>query len=543
MSSTEPAPRQTRLVAKAIAGVSWTAVEQVVTTLLKFGTLLVLARLLSPAEFGIAAAGLLTAALASVFSEAAMGQALVQRSQLRPEHVRVAFTVMLLLGLVAAAAVVIIAPAIGRFFDMPPLERIVPVLAVLIPVQCLSSVSVALLSRQGRFRYLAVARLPCVAFGYALVAIGLALAGAGVWALVLGTICRDVLLLLALYAAARHDLRPSLNWQAIKDLAGFSTGQTLVKLANYAAQNGDYVVVGRLLGAQALGYYSRAYQLMMVPATLIAAVTTRVLFPLMASVQEDKARLARAYLRCIAASIALTLPLSVVLSACAEEIVFVLLGDQWAAAATPFATLSLVLVFRSARNVANAATIAQGESFRLAWRQGVYALLVVIGAALGARWGIDGVAVAVAAVIAIHYALSAQLTNRLLGVSWRQFGRVHGPGLASAAVLWLALWLSEPFISEVGNAFVELAISLSLAATVLASLYTIAPARFLGADALDIAKATAHRLKRHPSSVRFSFSSKVVGRGARSARKLLATDARHHAGPSSRAQNCCPPGS
>jgi teichuronic acid exporter len=503
MSSSDSALRPTRLVSKAIAGASWTTVEQVATTVLKLITLLVLARLVSPAEFGLAAAGLLIAELAFLFSEAAMGQALVQRSQLRPEHIRVAFTVMLLLGLGAAIALAMSAPAIAGFFGMPPLERIVPVLAVLIPIQSLCAISLAILTRQGRFRYLALARLPCVAFGYSLVAIGLALAGAGVWALVLGTICRDVLLLLALYAAARHALRPSLAWQAIKDLAGFSTGQTLVRLGNYIAQNGDYVVVGRLLGAFALGHYSRAYQLMMAPANLLSAVTTRVLFPLMASVQQDRERLARAYLRCIGASVALTLPLSVVLSACADEIVFVLLGDRWGAAAAPFAALSLVLVFRSARNVANVATIAQGESFRLAWRQYVYALLVVIGAALGAPWGIGGVAVAVAAVIVIHYAISAQLANRLLGISWRRFGRVHISGLASAAVVLLALQLSKPFISEVGNVLVELGLLLSLAAIVLASLYTVAPGRFLGTDALDILQAIAHRLRCHPSLLRF----------------------------------------
>jgi O-antigen/teichoic acid export membrane protein len=491
-------------VAKAVDGASWMAVEQVVTTALKLATLPVLARLLSPAEFGLATAGLLIAQVALMFSELAMGQALVQRSQLRPEHVRVAFTVMLLLGLGAATAVGVSAPAIASFFGMPPLERIVPVLAVLIPIQSLSAISLGLLSRQSRFRYLALARLPCVAFGYSLVVIGLALAGAGVWALVLSTISRDLSMLLTLYAAARHDLRPSLNWQAIRDLAGFSTGQTLVQLANYIAQNGDYAVVGRLLGDQALGHYSRAYQLLMVPATLMSAVTGRVLFPLMASVKEDRARLARAYLRCITASIALTLPLSVVLSACAEDIIFVLLGDQWGAAAPPFAILSLVLVFRSARTVANAATVAQGASFRLAWRQGVYALLVILGAALGTRWGIDGVAIAVAAVIAIYYVLSAQLANQLLGVSWWLFARVHVPGLASAIVLWLALLLAEPFISDTENAFVELGLSLSLAAAVLAILYTFFPRQFLGTEAFDIFKATAHRLKTHRPSLRLS---------------------------------------
>jgi O-antigen/teichoic acid export membrane protein len=504
MSTSDLPPEPMRLVAKAVVGASWTAVEQVSTTALKLATLLVLARLLSPVEFGLAAAGLLIAELALMFSEAAMGAALVQRSQLRPEHIRVAFTLMLLLGLGAAAAVALAAPGIGSFFGMPPLERIVPVLAVLIPIQSFSSVSIALLSRQGRFRYLALARVPCVAFGYSLVAIGLALAGSGVWAIVLGTICREVLLLLALYAAARHDLRLSLDRPAIRDLARFSTGQTLVKLTNYIAQNGDYVVVGRLLGAQELGYYSRAYQLMMGPVTLMSAVTTRVLFPLMASVQEDRERLARAYLQCMAASIALTLPLSVVLSACAEDIIFVLLGDQWEAAATPFAALSLVLVFRSARNVAYAATVAQGKSFRLAWRQAVHALLVIVGAGLGTRWGIDGVAIAVAVVIAIHYAVLARLTNHLLGVSWERFGRVHGPGLATAACLWLVLQVSEPLISKVNNAVVELGLSLSLAAVVLASLYALAPAWFLGTQALDILKATAHRIKHATSSLQLS---------------------------------------
>jgi O-antigen/teichoic acid export membrane protein len=508
MNSSDLAPKPARLVSKALVGASWTAIEQVTSTVLRLATTLVLARLVSPAEFGIAAAGLVIAELAFIFSEAGMGQALTQRSQLRPEHVRVAFSVMLLLGLVAAAAVAIAAPIISDFFRMPLLERIVPLLALLIPIHGLSSISVALLSRQGRFGYLAIARLPCVAFGYSLVAIGLALAGGGVWAIVLGTICRDVLLLLVLYAGVRHDLRPSLNWQAIKDLAAFSIGQTLVRLASYAARNGDYVVVGRLLGAEALGYYSRAFQLLMAAVNLMSAVTGRVLFPMMASLQEDRERLAQAYLRCIGASIALALPVSVVLSARAEEIVFVLLGDQWGRAATPFAALALVFVFRAACSVANTATIAVGASFRLAWRQGVYALMVIIGAAVGARRGIEGVAVAVAAATAIYYLLSAQVANRLLGVSPRRFGRVHGPGLASAAIVWLALQLSDPVISEVGNTFLELSISMTVATIVLASLYTLAPARFLGVETLHIFKAVRQRPKLHPSSAtQANFSS------------------------------------
>jgi O-antigen/teichoic acid export membrane protein len=95
MSTSDLPPAPMRLVAKAVVGASWTAVEQVSTTALKLATLLVLARLLSPAEFGLAAAGLLVAELAFMFSEAAMGQALVQRSQLRAEHIRVAFTLRL----------------------------------------------------------------------------------------------------------------------------------------------------------------------------------------------------------------------------------------------------------------------------------------------------------------------------------------------------------------------------------------------------------------------------------------------------------------
>lgn len=525
MSNADPAPKPPHLVTTAVSGASWMAVEQVAVTGLKLATLPVLARLLSPAEFGLAAAALLIAQFAFMFSEAAMGQALVQRPQLRPEHVRVALTVMLLLGLGAAIGVTMCAPAIAGLLGMPPLEHVVPVLALLIPIEGLSSISLALLSRQGRFRYLALARLPCVALGHSLVAIALALAGAGVWSLVLGVVTHDVLMLLALYAAARHDLRPSFNWQAIKDLAGFSTGQTLVQLASYIAENGDYAVVGRLLGAQALGYYSRAYQLMMLPRTFIRTVTGRVLFPLMASVQEDRARLASAYLRCMTAAIALTFPLSVVFSTCAEEIISVMLGDQWEAAATPFAILSLALVFRSARAVANVATIAQGASFSLAWRHGVYALLVILGAVLGARWGIDGVATAVAVVIGIYYALSAQLANRLLGVSWRRFGRVHRPGIATAAVLWPALWLSEPLISGAGNPFVELVLLISAAGAVLALLYTLAPAWFLGTETLDIMRVTAHRLIRSPA---LRFSHKVV----RGTRGLFATDAARQVGPS-----------
>jgi PST family polysaccharide transporter len=265
----------------------------------------------------------------------------------------------------------------------------------------------------------------------------------------------------------------------------FSGGFTIAKVANQVAQQGDYLVVGRFLGATQLGYYGRAYNLMSAPAAGIGTVLDAVLFPVMARVQNESQRLAAAYRRGIALITLVVLPPSALLVLLAPEVVHVVLGPRWSPMIVPFQILGAGMLFRTASKLGDSLTRATGAVYRRAWRQIVYAALVVGGAIVGQRWGITGVAWFVLGALAVNFLLMAQLSLSEAAMRWSELWRAQVPAallaLATLPPVWglataLRHWGVAPAITLVAGAMLMLACALPLA-------YAF-PRAFLGADGL-----------------------------------------------------------
>jgi O-antigen/teichoic acid export membrane protein len=220
-----------------------------------------------------------------------------------------------------------------------------------------------------------------------------------------------------------------------RELLGTSGGIILGNLGNYAARNGDNLVVVRWLGVAALGLYERAYALMAMPATLVGQVLDDVLFPAMAQIQSDRARVAAAYRRCVAGVALVTLPFSAVIVISAPEIIALVLGPKWGEATVPFRILAVGTLFRTSYKISESLSRALGAVYHSAWRQWAYATLVVIGAIAGRRWGLAGVSWAVLLAIFANYLLTAQLGLRLISLRWRDYLLAHGAGIKAALVV------------------------------------------------------------------------------------------------------------
>jgi O-antigen/teichoic acid export membrane protein len=229
-------------------------------------------------------------------------------------------------------------------------------------------------------------------------------------------------------------LRPLPSWPAFLELMGFGAGFTTARVANFLANQGDNLVVGRTLGPEALGIYTRAYQLMAVPTTLFGDVLDRVLFPTMARVQGDPARLAAAYLQAVASIALVMLPVGVVMTVVAPEFITVLFGPRWSAVIFPFQVFAIALLFRTSYKMSDSLARATGAVYRRAWRQIIYAALVFLGAWVGSRWGVGGVAIGVLASLTINFLLMAQLSLKILQTSWRRFLEAHVPAMLTASL-------------------------------------------------------------------------------------------------------------
>jgi O-antigen/teichoic acid export membrane protein len=471
------------LTGRVVAGSLWTFLGTGTQNLFQLLVVIVLARLVSPIAFGMVAAALLVVGFSSIFSQLGVGPAIVQRLTLTSQHVRIAFTMSVLLSLALTTLLWASAPLIAAFFRMDGLTPVLRALSLVFVCQGLATVADSLAQRELQFRWLASIDVASYALGFALVGVGLALAGWGIWALVAAHVAQSSVRTSMLLFAQPHPKRLLLRKAEIAELMYFGGGFTLARVGNYLAGQGDNLVVGRWLGPQALGLYSHAYQFMVAPAVLIGQVLDKVLFPTMARIQLEPQRLAKAYHRGITLIALVILPFSAILYVLAPELILVLLGPAWAGAAVPFRVLALGMLFRTSYKLSDSVARAAGAVYRRAWRQACYAVAVLLGSWLGQSWGLGGVALGVLAAIALNFVLMAQLSLSLIGMPWRTFWAAHLPALPLSVACGGSVWLLAILLRRLDWPALAIVSCSGVSALALsATLCACAPALFLGSE-------------------------------------------------------------
>ena len=448
MPTSQPMHRD--LTHQTLGGLVWIGGGKVVYAGLRLLVLAILARLLSPADFGIVGAALVVVGFSAIFSQLGLAPAIVQRPVLERRHLEAAFSASVLFGLLLGVLLWVSAPFAARFFHIPGVEPVLRVLAWMFPLDGLSAIAESQVQRELRFRWLATMEVLTFVLGYGVVGVVLALLGAGVWALVAAQMAQTALYTVILIVSRPPALRLLPDRAAFGELMYYGGGFTVSKIANYFALQVDNLVVGRWLGATALGFYGRAYELMAGPPHLLGDAVDRVLFPAMASIQTDTRRLAEAYRRGVGLMALIMLPASLVLFIVAPELILAMLGPHWTAVVTPFQILALGMFLRTSYRISDVTARATAAVYHRAWRQLVYALCVLTGAWFGKTWGIAGVAAGVVGALAVNFFLMADLGLRLTRQTWRSFWDAHAPALALAAVAGLLAWGTAAAVRALG---------------------------------------------------------------------------------------------
>lgn len=407
MSETKGRTKQT------LNNLLWMGSGQGVYYLINLLITVVLARLLTPIEFGMVAAAMLVIKFAETFSMMGIGPALIQRQEITVQHIRTGFTLSLLLGGLFSTAVWFLAPFLSTFFQV---DRFVPILRTLVflfPIHSLGVVAESLLTRQLKFKYLAMINLVSSSLGYGAITIILALADFSAWAIVYGTLTAALLKTAVLLRLEKHPKKLLWDKEAAKELITFGGGVTITSISGYFAKQGDNLLISWGLGPTALGIYSRAYNLVSLPVNLVGKILDQVLFPSMAAIQQDEQRLKKMYMLGLTATALLTVPVSTILFILAPEIVWVLLGPAWAEMTGPFQYLTLIIYFRTAYKISDSLVRASGAIYRQAWLQTFYAICVIVASFIGLRWGPIGVSVGVVLAVTIHYLLMLRLSRQL----------------------------------------------------------------------------------------------------------------------------------
>lgn len=421
--------QQNQLTKRTFSGLLYLIFSSLIQVTLKIGVLAVLARMIAPKEFGLVGIAVIIVEFSKLFSQMGVGPAIVQRKELEPRHLTTGLTISLFIGIFFAAVLILSAPLFQSFFHMQGLIPVLRAISVVFFVDSFTTIGQALMQRNMKFKFIAGIEVFSYAIGYGAVGITLGYLGYGVWALVIANISQAVLNAVFVVIAQPFSKRPGFESKAFKELIHFGGGFTIARIGNFLALQGDNLVIGRTLGAAALGIYGRAYQFMAMPAGLFGNALDRALFPAMAKVQDDKQKLVKAYLTGTSIIALVAIPISVIFVLLAPEIILVLLGPKWTAAILPFRILACSLLFRMSYKMSDSLARGTGAVYKRAWRQLIYAAAVILFSYIGHFWGLYGVAVGVSLSLVINFLMMAHLSIQLTGIRWMDLLKAHRHGL------------------------------------------------------------------------------------------------------------------
>lgn len=459
--------------------------------------LIILARLLTPEDYGLVNAALIFVNFTQLFSQLGVGPALIQRPELEERHLTTGFTVFTVSGLLFGLIVAGVSPLVGAFFQMDGLIPILWVAMITFPIQGFTAVPLSLMRRELRFRQLAAINVVSYAVGYGVVGIVMAYLNFGAWALVGAMVARVTLAGIIMMVVQPYPKQLRFERQAFNELMIFGSGFTIARLLDYAGSQGDNAVVGRTLGAAALGVYGRAFQLLTIPSDLFGSVLDEVLFPAMSKVQDDIGRLRTAFRYGVSLYALVLLPMSAFAFVVAPELVQVVLGPKWVEVVLPFQILVFGMLLRAGNRANNAVAHAKGAVFNRSWRQAIFAVAILGGGFLASRWGVTGVAVSTLLALLLNYLLMAALSISLTELTWRAFAVAHWPGILLSAITGAISWGVITGLRALALPdLVTLLVTTAVTGVILVGAAYVRPGFFLGPDGNAMLGLVTSRLRK-----------------------------------------------
>ncbi len=380
------------LKARSVKGGASTVVAQFLSFGMSMLSTAIMARMVAPESFGVVAMVTAITGFLAIFMDLGFSSAVIQNKNVTQKQVSTLFWFNILIGVGIAGFIALMAPVIVAFYNEPRLSGITWAYAASILISCIALQHNALLKRQMRFKTISGITIFSTATSI-LVGIGMAWAGFDYWAIVGITVSFTLVNCVATWACC--DWRPSLVFDLpkVKKLVSFGVGITGFDFVNYFARNLDNILIGRYIGAVALGLYSKSYQLLMIPITQLRGPLNTVAMPALSALQDQPGRYSDFYRHYVFLLAFFSMPLVVFLFVYVDEVILLVLGDQWIAAGVIFQLLAVAAFIQPVGGTSGVVLITMGQTRKYFVLGVVNAILTVIGYAIGIRWGVTGVAI------------------------------------------------------------------------------------------------------------------------------------------------------
>lgn len=447
------------LTKKTLSGFVWLGGVKATNAIIQFTILAILARLLSPTEFGLMGLALIVVNFSDIFNDLGFGPAITQKEKLNDKDVHTSFTYSLIFGTILIVLIWILSPFIAAFFGNDELTPILKAISIVLLLRSGITTPLGLMYRNLEFKKLSLIQITSYAIGYGAVGVTLAYLNYGVWSLVIAVISQSILSLILYWSFSRQSIGFSLNIQSFKELVHFGGGYSLSKVFSFAGNKGDKILVGRLLGVEALGLYERGYQVVRYSSTLIGEIIDKVLFSPIARKQNDRTRIKEIFLEMTYIFGIIFFPLSAFIYNNTDAIVHIILGDQWYDTIPIVKAMSFIVFFLITTRISSTIAKSLGDVYRRAWRTLFYAFMIFVGVYFGSNWGLVGVATAVVLVKLVDYTLAFTQVSMLTSARYIHFLEAHVLGLILFVVYFMLFWMADRWIlNHIESSFVSLAI-------------------------------------------------------------------------------------
>jgi O-antigen/teichoic acid export membrane protein len=431
---------------RTLSGLGWNGATQILGAVLQLGISVILARLLSPRDFGLIGMILVFTGFASSLSEMGLGASLVQQRTISDRHLNTVFWVNVAAGTFLTTLFGLSAPLIARFYQEPVLRLLTATVALNLILSSLNVVQNALLVRSLNFRTkFWIESVSILISG--IVGISMAFSGAGVWSLVGQSMTSTAIQVVVMWRLSSWRPKFSFDLSAFKELMHFGGNLVGSGIFHYWGRNIDKLIIGRLLGSSALGIYTLADKLMRLPVSNVTDMTSAVMFPALSAMQNDVESVKRTYLRATRMIALLTFPMMTGLIILAEPTILSVYGEKWQEAVGIVQVLCLSGMAQSIYFTGGWIFLSQGRT-DIVFRWSIYTTLVrLAGVFIGAQWGLMGVtwAYVLGTYVFICYP-TWSCAGHLVSLGFKALIKnVAGP-FYCAVSMGLLLWISDRWI-------------------------------------------------------------------------------------------------
>ncbi|TXE02131.1 lipopolysaccharide biosynthesis protein [Algoriphagus aquimarinus] len=410
----------------------------------------ILARLLSPAEFGVVALVTVFISFFNILSNVGIGPAVIQNKELTEKDVQSIFLFSILLGFVLAFVFFFSSTVLASFYNNEELIPLTRLLSLTVLFTAFGIVPNALLLKKLKFKQVGVATIIVQLFS-GVFAVFFAYKGFSYYALVYKSIFDGFFTFLLFYWLSPIRLKFNLQKSAIKKIMRFSTFQFFFNFINYFSRNTDNLLIGKFISPTALGYYDKSYQLMMMPVQNLTHVITPVLHPVLSAFQSDKNKIYNAYLKVVKLLATIGFPLSVFLYFSAHEIIFVLYGSQWVQSVPVFKILALTVGIQMVLSSSGSIFQAVNRTDLMFYSGSLGAIFMVSGICYGIFVGknLEAVGYGLIGAFVINFFQAFYMLIRIaLDSSFLKFLKIFGFPLVISAGVGVGLWLLSNFNFE-----------------------------------------------------------------------------------------------